>query len=191
MQDLESLVANSRYTDTLKANGQIRPIWILLVDGGPDENPRHLKNIKVYCQLFKKFDLDYLSIRTHAPGQSKYNPVERGMATLSEKLAGITLPIDHFRKHLDSQGKVTNPELAAQNFQYAEEILCNLWSHDSIFRKYVDTQYVGTFTNPFKNLHFEGMEKEKAEELKRQEKQKQKNVKKKNEKLALFESFVP
>ncbi len=102
MQNLESLVANSRYTDTLKANGQIHPIWILLVDGGSDENPRHLKNIKVYCQLFKKFDLDYLSIRTHAPGQSKYNPVERGMATLFGKLAGVTLPIDHFRKHLDS-----------------------------------------------------------------------------------------
>jgi len=100
----------------LKANGQIRPIWILLVDDGPDENPRHLKNIKVYCQLFKKFDLDYLSVQTHAPGQSKYNPVERGMVTLSGKLTGITLPIDHFRKYLDSQGKVMNPELAAQNF---------------------------------------------------------------------------
>jgi len=113
------------------------------------------------------------------------------MATLSGKLADVTLPIDHFEKHLDSQGKVTNSELAAQNFQYAGEILCDLWSCDSIFRKYVDTQYVGTFTNLFENLHFEGMEKEKAEELKRQEKQKQKNVKKKNEKLALSESFVP
>ena len=89
------------------------------------------------------------------------------MATLSGKLVGITLPIDHFGKYLDSQGKVTNPELAAQNFQYAGEILCDLWSRDSIFGKYVDTQYVGTFTNPFKNLHFEGIEKEKAEELKR------------------------
>jgi len=110
----------------LKANGQIRPIWILLVDGESDENPRHLKNIKVYCQLFKKFDLNYLSVRTHTPGQSKYNPVERGMTTLSGKLAGVTLSIDHFRKHLDLQGKVMNPELAAQNFQYAGEILCDL-----------------------------------------------------------------
>ena len=149
----------------MKANGQIRPIWILLVDGGPDENPRHLKNIKVYCQLFKKFDLDYLSVRTHAPGQFKYNPVERGMMTLSEKLASVTLPIDHFRKHLDLQGKVMNPELAAQNFQYAGEILCNLWSRDSIFRKYVDTQYVGTFTNPFENLHFKKDKKSKNKKM--------------------------
>src|SRR6266540_2637983 len=167
MQDLESLVANSRYTDILKANGQIHPIWILLVDGGPDKNSRHLKNIKVYCQLFKKFDLDYLSVRTHAPGQSKYNPVERGMAMLSGKLAGVILLIDHFGKHLDSQGKVMNPELAAQNFQYAGEILCDLLIHHSIFGKYVDTKYVGIFTNLFKNLHLEGTEKEKAEELKR------------------------
>ncbi|CAI2194472.1 10571_t:CDS:1, partial [Funneliformis geosporum] len=50
------------------------------------------------------------------------------MATLSGKLAKITLPIDHFGKHLDSQGNVTNPELASQNFRYAGEALCNIWS---------------------------------------------------------------
>ncbi|CAB4442186.1 unnamed protein product [Rhizophagus irregularis] len=47
--------------------------------GSPDENPRHLKNIKTYCHLFQKFDLDYLTVRTHAPGQFKYNPVERDL----------------------------------------------------------------------------------------------------------------
>ncbi|CAI2187792.1 8074_t:CDS:2 [Funneliformis geosporum] len=86
----------------------IRRQWSL-VDGGPDENPRHLKNIKVYCQLFKKFNLDYLSIRTYATGQSKYNPVERGMATLSDKLAGVTLLINHSEVHLNTQGKVNQP----------------------------------------------------------------------------------
>jgi hypothetical protein len=138
IQDLINLTINSKYDDILKANGQIRPIWILLVDGGPDENPRYLKNIKSYCQFFKKLDLDYLSVRTHTSGQSKYNPIERGMATLSCKLAGITLPIDHFGVHLNSQGKITNPELATQNFRYAGEALCNIWSQDSIFGKYVD-----------------------------------------------------
>jgi hypothetical protein len=113
MQDLKSLTLDFKYDDMLKtSNGQIRPIWMLLVDGGLDKNPRHLKNIKVYYQLFKKFDLDYLSVRTHASGQSKYNPIERGMATLSGKLAGITLPIDHFGKHLNSQGNVMDPGLA-------------------------------------------------------------------------------
>ncbi|CAG8825740.1 22118_t:CDS:1, partial [Gigaspora rosea] len=179
--DLRSLTLDPQYDDVLKFNEQIKPIWILLVDGGPDENPKHLKNIKVYCQLFKQFDLDYLSVRTHAPGQSKYNPVERGMATLSGKLAGITLPVDHFGKHLDSQAKIIDPELAVQNFRYAGKILCDAWSHDLIFGKCVRTQYVDTFTNPFNNLQFEGSEKEMIEELKRQEKQNQINIEKEDE----------
>ncbi len=113
------------------------------------------------------------------------------MATLSGKLAGITLSIDHFGKHLDLQGNVTNPELATQNFWYAEEALCNIWSHDSIFGKHVDARYIDTFTNLFENLEFKGTEKEKAEELKRQEKQNQKNAKKKDEALIFPECFVP
>jgi hypothetical protein len=108
------------------SNRQIWPIWMLLVNGKLDKNPRHLKNIKVYYQLFKKFDLDYLSIRIYALEQFKYKPVERGMATLSEKLARITLPIDHFGKHLNSQGNVTDPELAAQNFQHAGKAFCDI-----------------------------------------------------------------
>ncbi|CAI2182294.1 8633_t:CDS:1, partial [Funneliformis geosporum] len=85
-------------------------------DGGPDENLRHLKNIKSYCQLFQKFNLDYLTIRIHASEQSKYNSIERGIAILSGKLVGITLPIDHFGSYLNSQDKVIDPKLAIQNF---------------------------------------------------------------------------
>ncbi|CAI2194632.1 1266_t:CDS:1, partial [Funneliformis geosporum] len=73
--------------------------------------------------LFKKFDLDFLSIPTYALGQSKYNPVEKGMTTLSGKLTKITLPIDYFGMHLNTQEKVINPELAAQNFHHLGETL--------------------------------------------------------------------
>lgn len=184
MQDLESLTLDPQYDDILKINGEIRPIWVLLVDGGPDENPRHFKNIKTYCHLFQKFDLDYLSIRTHAPGQSKYNPVERGMATLSGKLAGITLPVGHFGAHLDTQGKVINPELALQNFKYAGEALCNIWRRDLIFGRSVDARYVEEFVNPFENLQFEGTDKEKVG----QKKQRKKKQEKENDPA---ESFVP
>ncbi|CAB4406867.1 unnamed protein product [Rhizophagus irregularis] len=184
MQDLESLVLDSQYNDVLKKNGEIRPIWVLLVDGGPDENPRHLKNIKTYCQLFQKFDLDYLTVRTHAPGQSKYNPVERGMATLSGKLAGITLPIDHFGLHLNTQGKVTDPELALRNFQYAGESLCDIWRRDLIFGRSVDARYVEELANPFENIEFESTDKEKAEQEKQQKKKQEKGD-------DLPECFVP
>jgi len=188
MEDLECLTQDSQYDDVLKFNGEIQLIWVLLVDGGPDENPRHLKNIKVYCQLFKKFNLDYLSVRTHAPGQSKYNPVERGMATLSGKLAGVTLPINHFGVHLNMQGKVINPELALQNFKYAGEALCDVWNRDLIFGKRVDAKYIEESKNPFENLQFESTDKEKAEELKKQEKRKKQE---KEETTNLTECFVP
>jgi len=113
------------------------------------------------------------------------------MATLSGKLARIILPIDHFDKHLDLQENVMNPKLATQNFRYAGEALCNIWSRDLIFEKHVDIWYIDTFINLFKNLEFKGTEKEKAEELKRQEKQNQKNAKKKDEALTFSKCFVP
>ncbi len=103
------------------------------------------------------------------------------MATLSGKLAGITLPIDHFGKHLNSQGNVINSELATQNFQYAGEALCDIWSRDLIFGKRVDAQFINTLKNPFEDLQFESTEKEKAEELERQEQQKNAQNKDENE----------
>ncbi|CAG8830001.1 3455_t:CDS:2, partial [Gigaspora margarita] len=69
---------------------------------GPDENSKHLKNIIEYCKLFHFLDLDYLTVHIYTPGQSSFNPVERGMAPLLSKLARIVLPIDHYGTHLNS-----------------------------------------------------------------------------------------
>ena len=63
---------NMKHLFTL--NDQLRPVWFISVDGGPDENPRHYKNIATYAKLFKELKLDYLSVRCYAPGQSAYNP---------------------------------------------------------------------------------------------------------------------
>ena len=100
-----------------------------------------MKNIFQYCRMFHGFDFDYLSIWIHAPGQSAYNPVECSMLTFSQKLAGITLPINKFGSHLNSQGQIVDSELAMKNFRYASEILCTLWKRDSIFGKPVTAQY--------------------------------------------------
>ncbi|RIB07348.1 hypothetical protein C2G38_2214703 [Gigaspora rosea] len=108
MVDLMQIVENPILSSKLKLENEFKPILVLLVDGSPDENPRHLKNIKEYCKLFIELNLDYFTIRTHAPGQSAYNPVERSMSTLSGKLAGIVLPIDNFGSHLDSNGVINN-----------------------------------------------------------------------------------
>ncbi|GBC09804.1 hypothetical protein RclHR1_09120001, partial [Rhizophagus clarus] len=79
MSDLNSLIQDNRFDGILKINSQIKPIWILLVDGEPNKNLRHIKNIFQYCGMFCNFNLDYLSIWTHAPGQSTYNPVKRSI----------------------------------------------------------------------------------------------------------------
>ncbi|CAG8542804.1 11053_t:CDS:2 [Racocetra fulgida] len=100
---------------------EVKPLWVILVDGGPDENPHHLKNINQYCKLFRYLDLDYMTIRTYTPGQSSYNPVKRSMVTLSGKLAGVILKINHFGEYLNSQGEVCDYELGLLNFHYAAE----------------------------------------------------------------------
>jgi hypothetical protein len=119
-----------------------------------------MKNIFQYSRIFRALDLDYLSIRTHAPGQSSYNPVERSMATLSQKLAGITLPIDKYGSHLNSQGQVNDLELAMKNSRYAGEALCTLWERDPIFGKPVTVQYTDQKSSPFDDIIFPGSEKE-------------------------------
>ena len=152
MTDLLSLVANPQFASVILRENNVRPIWILLVDGGPDENPKHLKNIVKYCNLFRFLDLDYSTVRTHALGQSAYNPVERSMASLSGKLAGITLPLDEYRTHLNSQDNVVNEELARRNFEFSGERLCEIWRKDKIYGKPVITQYVGENSELFANL---------------------------------------
>ncbi len=114
------------------------------------------------------------------------------MATLSSKLAGITLLIDYFGTHLNTQGKVINPELAAQNFCHSGEALCEIWHHDLIFGKKVDACYVDILTDPFEHIQFEETEREKVEELKRREKeQKKSNDIEKEATHTCSECFVP
>ncbi|CAG8820727.1 41786_t:CDS:2, partial [Gigaspora margarita] len=149
MVNLMQIVKNPDLSSKLKLEDEFKPILVLLVNGGPDKNPRHLKNIKEYCKLFIELNLDYFTIRTHALGQSAYNPVECSMSTLSEKLAGIVLPIDNFGSHLDSNGAINNVDLAKQNFQYASEKLYNIWRRDHIHGKEVFVEYVDEQINPF------------------------------------------
>lgn len=41
------------------------------------------------------------------------------MAPLSRELATVVLPYEHYRSHLDSQGKTIDSELELKNFQRA------------------------------------------------------------------------
>ena len=100
-------------------DGRVKPVLMLFVDGGPDENPRFSGVIVNAVSHFREYDLDALFIFTNAPGRSAFNRVERRMAPLSRELSGVVLPYDHFGSHLDGNGKTIDEELELQNFNHA------------------------------------------------------------------------
>ncbi|KAL5505648.1 hypothetical protein EMCRGX_G007114 [Ephydatia muelleri] len=103
------------------------PVIIVVVDGGPDENPRFMKTISVAIHNFK-MNLDALFVCTNAPKRSAFNRVERRMAPLSRELAGLILSHDHYGTHLDEQGRTIDAELEKSNFRYAGETLAAVWN---------------------------------------------------------------
>ena len=116
-------------------------------DGGPDENPRYPKVLKVAVDHFRKYNLEVYIAMTHTPGMSAYNYVERRMAPLSKTLAGVLLPHDTFRDHLDSDGKTRDQELERKNFQRAGEVLAEIWGQlvlddHPVISEYVENQAI-------------------------------------------------
>ena len=127
--DLTKIVKEESFHEFTHYENSIKLFWYLLTDGRPDENPQFLANILKYLLLFKKHDLDYLTVQTHASGQSAYNLVERSMSTLSDKLVGIELDAFVFSKHLESIDRkvsIKDKDLAHRNFKHVGEHLCEL-----------------------------------------------------------------
>ena len=106
----------------------MKPVVVFTVDGGPDENPRYQKVIKVAIHHFVEHNLDALFVATNAPGRSAFNRVERKMAPLSKELSGLILPHDHFGSHLDNSGKTVDETLEKENFAFAGKTLAEIWS---------------------------------------------------------------
>jgi len=128
--DFHRLLHQSTFEELLKdkTTGLVKPVMIVTVDGGPDENPRYEKVITVAIDHFLENDLDAYFVATNAPGRSAYNRVERRMAPLSRELAGLILPHEHFGSHLDSQGRTVDDSLEQANFAYAGQALSEVWS---------------------------------------------------------------
>ena len=121
--DFERLLKLKSFDKILKFNNQIKPIIIMTVDGGPDENPRYFKTIAMAIKHFKTYKLDALFIGTNAPGRSAYNRVERRMAPLSNQLSGLILPHDFYGTHLNEAGKTIDKNLELKNFEKAANTL--------------------------------------------------------------------
>ncbi|CAF3287984.1 unnamed protein product [Rotaria sp. Silwood2] len=128
----------------LDSSNNVKPIVIITVDGGPDENPRFPKTLASSIDIFKTHNLDALFVLTHAPGQSAFNAVERRMAPLSHDLSGLILPHDHFGTHLDANGNTIDLELEKQNFKKAGEVLAEAWSNTVIDSHPVVASYVNS-----------------------------------------------
>ncbi|CAF4945677.1 unnamed protein product [Rotaria sp. Silwood1] len=127
--DFDRLICLKEFEEVARGEiGQVKPILIVTVDGGPDENPRFPKTLVSNIRKFKKYNLDALFILTHAPGQSAYNIVERRMAPLSHDLAGLILPHDYFGSHLNESGVTVNLELEKLNFRKAGQMLADTWN---------------------------------------------------------------
>lgn len=68
MVNLMSITKEEPFHEFTHNEDSVKPFWCLLTDGGPDENPQFLANISKYLLLFKKLDLNYLTIQIHASG---------------------------------------------------------------------------------------------------------------------------
>lgn len=144
-QDFETLLSLEDFQALTKTDhGFVKPVVIMTVDGGPDENPRYQKVIRFAIQHFQRHDLDALFIATNAPGRSAYNRVERRMAPLSRELAGLILPHDHFGSHLNDRGVTIDENLERSNFEFAGNVLAEVWSSMEIDDYHVSAKYVGS-----------------------------------------------
>ena len=89
----------------------MKPVIVITVDGGPDENPRYQKVIEMAVHHFVQKNLDAYFIATNAPGRSAFNRVERRMAPLSRELSGLILPHDKYGSHLNDRGLTIDTNL--------------------------------------------------------------------------------
>jgi hypothetical protein len=147
--DFEALLKIKSFRDLMiSSDGLLKPVLIVGVDGGPDENPRYPKTLASACHRFQTYDLDAMIVMPHAPGYSAYNNVERRMAPLSNQMAGVVLPYDTFGSHLDASGKTVDEDKERDNFEAAGRILATLWSELTLDGHDVHAQFI----NPVADL---------------------------------------
>ena len=106
----------------------MKPVLVITVDGGPDQNPRYQKVIETAVHHFVQNNLDAYFFATNAPGRRAFNRVERRMAPLSKELSGLILPHDRYGSHLNDQRLTIDTDLEKNNFAFAGSTLDEIWS---------------------------------------------------------------
>ena len=67
LEDLKKIYTLQEFEPFLFSGGEAKPILIITVDGGQDENPRYEKTINCAIDLFRSYNLDALFLATNAP----------------------------------------------------------------------------------------------------------------------------
>lgn len=142
-KDFEEVLNLEHFDIITKTNtGNLKPVCIVTVDGGPDENPRYTKVVEAAVHHFIKNDFDAYFVACNAPGRSAFNRVERRMAPLSKELAGVILPFEYYGSHLDQNCKTVDLELEKKNFGFAGKALAEIWSNMVIDNFQVIAEYI-------------------------------------------------
>ena len=141
--DFDVLVSLDNFKDIACTKaGLVKPVVVITVDGGPDENLRYSKTLNVAYKGFREYNLDALHVVCHASGHSSYSAVERRMTLLSHDLSGPILPHYHFVSHLNASGKTIDAALDKANFKKAGETLAEIWGQTVIDGYSVHAVYV-------------------------------------------------
>ena len=128
LRDMSRAYSLPEFTESFQnQHSREKKVMIVTVDEGPDENPRYSNIINCAIEYFCEHSPDAYFAATNAHGTSAFNRVERRMSNLSKQSSGVILPHDHFGTHLDHNNKTIDEELELQNFEYADEILAELW----------------------------------------------------------------
>ena len=87
------------------------------------------------------------------------------MAPLSKDTAGIILPFDNFRNHLDASNKTIDSELEIKNFEAAGKILVKIWSESIIDNHPVAASYTSPPEKEHSKVLFHKTEEWKAKHV--------------------------
>eukprot|EP00731_Ephydatia_muelleri_P006456 Em0003g704a len=142
--DFERLLQLHEF-DTITKYGPdnaVKPVLVITVDGGPDENPLYQKVIETAVHHFVQNNLDAYFIATNAPCRSAFNRVERRMAPLSKELSGLILPHDKYDSHLNDQGLTIDTDLEKKKFAFAGSTLAEIWSQTVVDSHPIIAEYI-------------------------------------------------
>ena len=103
LQDMKSIRSLDEFSGSFKTEGNDKPVMIVRVDGGPDENSRYMKTMECAMDYFLTYDLDALLIATKR--------VERRMASLNKEMTGLILDHKYFGTHLNNKDETIDKKL--------------------------------------------------------------------------------